>query len=144
MMSKRLAFALAGFAGLALAGTALAEDASSLQVAPNPNVTAPAPAPAVRGFEAPHPTLTLNAPVDAAAVRGLAPGQDLVGTAPDGERRLPAAVTDSYFNTEEYQQKAETIERKGHQSAAKQFAGAGEAAASNLAIGGVGLMLGGN
>jgi len=133
----------AALAGVLLTGSAaLAQQASNLQVTPNSSVTTPGNT--VRGFDTPQPALSLNAPPDAAAVRGLAPGQDLVGTAAPGPRRLPAAVTDSYFNSQEYQQKAETIERKGHESAAKQFAGAGEAAASNLAIGGVGLMLGGN
>jgi hypothetical protein len=144
MMRKMLATTLAGLAGLALAGSAaLAEDASTVQVTPKDSVTV-APTPAARGFETPQPALTLAAPPDAAALRGLKPGQDLVGDDKSHTGSLPAAVTDSYFATKDYQQKAETIERKGHQSAAKQFAGAGEAAAANLAIGGVGLLINGN
>jgi hypothetical protein len=144
MMRKTLAATLAGLAGLALAGSAaLAQDTSSLQVTPQDSVTTTPTAPA-RGFDTPAPALTLTAPPDPTALRGLKPGQDLVGQDKSHTGSLPAAVTDSYFNSQEYQQKAETIERKGHQSAAKQFAGAGEAAAANLAIGGVGLLINGN
>src|ERR1700761_7315897 len=138
MMRKMLATTLAGLAGLALAGSAaLAQDASTVQVTPKDSVTTTAP----NSFDAPQPALTLAAPADPTALRGLKPGQDLVGEDHSHTGSLPAATTDSYFATKDYQQKAETIERKGHQSAAKQFAGAGEAAAANLAIGGVGLMI---
>lgn len=144
MMRKMLATTLAGLAGLALTGSvALAQDASTVQVTPNDSVMV-APDTAARGFDKPQPVLTLAAPPDAASLRGLKPGQDLVGDDKSHTGSLPAAVTDSYFATKDYQQKAETIERKGHQSAAKQFAGAGEAAAANLAIGGAGLLINGN
>ena len=144
MMRKMLATTLAGLAGLALTGSvALAQDASTVQVTPNDSVMV-APDTAARGFDKPQPGLTLAAPPDAASLRGLKPGQDLVGDDKSHTGSLPAAVTDSYFATKDYQQKAETIERKGHQSAAKQFAGAGEAAAANLAIGGAGLLINGN
>lgn len=144
MMRKMLATTLAGLAGLALTGSvALAQDASTVQVTPNDSVTV-APNAATRGFDTPQPVLTLAAPPDAASLRGLKPGQDLVGDDKSHTGSLPAAVTDSYFATKDYQQKAETIERKGHQSAAKQFAGAGAAAAANLAIGGAGLLINGN
>ncbi len=147
MMRKMLAATLAGLAGLALAGSAaLAQDASTVQVAPTDSVTTTTPDSTTQGFDKPQPqpALTLAAPADAAALRGLKPGQDLVGEDHSHTGSQPAAATDSYFATKDYQQKAETIERKGHQSAARQFAGAGEAAAANLAIGGVGLMINGN
>ena len=145
-MRTVLGLVLSGLATLAVTGSAMAQQAApqaaSLQVTPNGTVTAPGGA--VGGFDTPKPALTLQAPADSAAVRGLAPGQDLVGDAGLGNRRRPAAETDTYFASQDYQQKAETIERKGHQSIGKQFAGAGEAAAANLAIGGVGLLINGN
>jgi hypothetical protein len=141
MMAIVLRFALAGLALAASVAQAQQAPATpSLRVVPDTTMTAPANA--VRGFDAPQPALRLDAPVSG-AVAGLAPGQDLVGKAPL-ELRAAAADTDSYFNTREYQDKAETIQRKGHPSIGQQFAGVGEAAASNLAIGGVSALISGN
>ena len=99
-----LATTLAGLAGLALAGSAaLAQDASTVQVTPKDSVTTTAP----NSFDAPQPALTLAAPADPTALRGLKPGQDLVGEDHSHTGSLPAATTDSYFATKDYQQKAE-------------------------------------
>jgi len=146
MMRTDLRIVLAGLAGLAMAASvAQAQQAApvtpSVRVTPDTAMTAPVnPA---RGFDAPQPALKLDAPVSG-AVAGLAPGQDLVGKGAPLDLRAAAADTDSYFNTREYQDKAETIQRKGHPSIGQQFAGVGESAATNLAIGGVSALISGN
>lgn len=133
------------YAALALSGaSALAQQAApvTLRLAPaDSNVMAPPSA--VRGFDAPAPALTLQpAAPDALALRGLAPGQDLTdGHVLLDRAPLAAADTDSYFATKEFQDKDQTIERKGHMSAGKQFAGVGEAAAANLALSGLGTLI---
>jgi hypothetical protein len=141
MMAITLRFALAGLAlAASVAQAQQAPVTPSVRVAPDTTLTVPGNA--ARGFDAPQPALKLDAPVSG-AVAGLGPGQDLVGKAPL-DLRAAAADTDSYFATREYQDKAETIQRKGHPSVGQQFAGVGEAAAANLAIGGVGMLINGN
>jgi hypothetical protein len=146
--SKRLA--LGGVVALALAASPVSAQqaatpaGATLHVAPDATITAPRSA--VRGFDAPAPAprLQLTSPTDVAAVRGLAPGEDLVGDGGRARQPALAADTDTYFATNEYKQKAETIERRGHVGAARQFAGAGEAAAANAVLQGVGALITGN
>jgi hypothetical protein len=106
----------------------------ALRVEPGTALTVPNSA--AGGFDTPRPKLKLDL-ASSDAVAGLAPGEDLVG---DGRPRTPslsAADTDSYFATKEYQDKAETLQRKGHASAGQQFAGAGKAIAGAAVIDGV-------
>src|SRR5579859_3937278 len=104
MMRRDVKYALAALVGL-VAAPALAQQAASqsatLQVTPNQTLAAPGPS--ARGFDAPKPALTLQAPGDPAAVRGLAPGQDLIGDAGPAAGRASAADTDTYFASQEYQ-----------------------------------------
>jgi hypothetical protein len=148
MMRRTSILILAGLAVLAVNSVpALAQQAplpaeSGLRVVPD--AAAAAPHAAVRGFDTPVPTLTLQPASDPAALRGLAPGQDLTdGHVVLDREPLSAADADTYFATKDYQQKSTPPVLKGHLSAGQQFAGVGEAAAANLAISGVGVLLNG-
>jgi len=137
------------FVGLMLAMTASGAGAqqatatgTNLRVEPNGPVTAPnKPA---GGFDTPQPALKLDVSSSHDAVAGLAPGEDLVGRSRPVTPSLSAAETDSYFATKEYQDKAQTLQRKGHSGAGKQFAGAGEAMAGQALLQGIGTLLQGN
>jgi len=136
-MTKGLRFALAGLAltgSAALAQPAAVPDGPSLRVLPDAGVMVPhGPA---SGFDLPQPALQLDTPAHD-AVAGLAPGQDLVGRSGPVTPSLSAAEADSYFATREYQDKNQTLERKGHQSAGKQFANVGKEMAAVAVIRGI-------
>jgi hypothetical protein len=147
MMRTNSRFTLAGLAGLALtASAALAQPAAqsagvTIRVAPDAVITVPNDPAA--GFDAPPPLLNLQAPSTDARF-GPTPGRDLVGDGGPDSPRPSAADTDTYFATKEFQDKDETIRRKGHAGAGQQFAGAGKAAAGNLLLDGIGALITGN
>jgi hypothetical protein len=125
------------------AGAQQATDTGTkLHVEPNGSVTTlnrPA-----GGFDWPQPALKLDVSASHDAVAGLAPGEDLVGRSRPVTPSLSAAETDSYFATKEYQDKAQTVERKGHTGAGKQFAGAAKAMAGQALLQGIGTLLQGD
>lgn len=108
-----------------------------------PNGTAATSSRPAGGFDSPRPALKLDVSSHD-AVAGLAPGEDLVGNNRPTTPSLSAADTDSYFATKEYQDKAETWERRGHVGAGKQFAGAGKAIAAEAVLKGIGTLLEGD
>jgi hypothetical protein len=85
----------AGFAVLALglSAAAQAEQPGFATVTTDPT----------RGFDAAEPGLRLDASTSDARA-GLAPGQDLRGTAPALSLSLPSAELDSYTNSKDYEQ----------------------------------------
>jgi hypothetical protein len=144
MMRWTLKPVLFGALGLALiASGAWAQPAASpgatLHVEPNGTV----PSRPAGGFDSPQPALKLDVSSHD-AVAGLAPGEDLVGNDRPTTPSLSAADTDSYFATKEYQDKAQTLERRGHVGAGKQFAGAGKALAGQAVLQGIGALLEGD
>jgi hypothetical protein len=146
MMRWILRPVLFGAFGLALtASGAWAQQAvspgTSLHV--EPNGTAPVPSRPAGGFDTPRPALKLDVSGHD-AVAGLAPGEDLVGDDRPTTPSLSAADKDSYFATKEYQDKAQTLERRGHVGAGKQFAGAGKAMAGQAVLQGIGALLEGD
>jgi len=122
-------FVLSGLAGGMLATSgALGQDAV-LRVGPDAGIAVPGNP--TRGFDAPAPLLTLDLS-GRAAVAGLAPGQDLRGSAAPTELRLSAADTDSYLNSKDYQQILSHYFPKKSPSAGQQFSGLGKAAVTAL------------
>lgn len=150
-MRKLITITLAGLA-LSAADSALAEDPTPADAGAAPSIRAEsgaelatpsdksAPSTTLRGFDQPKPALVLDAGAGD-SLAGLAPGQDLIGDGGSQRPSLAAADRDSYFATREYQDKSQITVRGGSRSVGKQFAGAGKAAALNLAIQGVGALV---
>lgn len=149
-------FAVAASVGLALAASgALAQDATApfgatLHLSPEPALTEPngptivVPGSATRGFDAPPPALRLDLPAST-MVRGLVPGQDLVGEAGPRAARPSAADTDSYFATKDFQDKDTTVEHKAHHvSVGKQAAQAGKGILGAAVLHGIGALISGD
>jgi len=146
MMRSILKPVLFGTFGLAMiASGAWAQQATSPGTAlhVDPNGTLAVPSRPAGGFDSPQPALKLDVSSHD-AVAGLAPGEDLVGDNRPTTPSLSAADTDTYFATKDYQDKAQTLERKGHVGAGKQFAGAGKAMAAQAVLQGIGALLEGD